>query len=422
MWELREWSRRDIPGITLTRRDLQTARILEQKGRIVIRPIASGVSIEARSYVGLVKLESLELLIRPKFIDDRDFYKMFAYAFNLDKIDLFKEDIMAPVTGGYLTDLLFNCLVREIDKILARCLLKRYREQVDLLTTLRGKVDFSRAMERYARGAVDLPCRYEDLTCDTLENRILLSTLCLITPFVSSSVLLDKVHFLREFFAEFVSLERNLGLLLKQLAYHSDRLNRYYEQAFRICYLIYKSLCFTFEGTYFDVYPAILFDMNNLFERFLGRLLEEFAPPEYEVICQRSLGGYYNREGKQSPLLIPDYQLLQNGKCFILADAKYKLYEDNKVSPTDLYQLTVYSMAGEAEKTIIYYPVTKKQVDYYDLPLPHNKTGIRVYLIGIPLNLLLDKLDNYTLQFDEHFNNQIWSCLSLHECDTMLSR
>ena len=164
--------------------------------------------------------------------------------------------------------------------------------------------------------------------------------------------------------------------MLKQLA-HSDRLNRYYEQAFRICYLIYKSLCFTFEGTYFDVYPAFLFDMNNLFERFLGRLLEEFAPPEYEVICQRSLGGYYNREGKQSTLLIPDYQLLQNGKCFILADAKYKLYEDNKISPTDLYQLTVYSMAGRLKN---YHLLSRneKQVDYYDLPLPHNKTGIRI--------------------------------------------
>ncbi|MDD4783961.1 MAG: hypothetical protein PHX16_10090 [Syntrophaceticus sp.] len=73
---------------------------------------------------------------------------MLAYTFNLDKIDLFEESTLAPVTSGYLTDLLFHCLVREIDKILSRGLLKRYREQVDLLTTLRGKVDFSRAVDR----------------------------------------------------------------------------------------------------------------------------------------------------------------------------------------------------------------------------------------------------------------------------------
>lgn len=82
--------------------------------------------------------------------------------------------------------------------------MKRYREQVDLLTTLRGKVDFSRAMDRYARGAIDLPA--EDLTCDTLENRILRSTLYLIAPLISSPVLLNKVRFLRESFAEIASL------------------------------------------------------------------------------------------------------------------------------------------------------------------------------------------------------------------------
>jgi len=122
----------------------------------------------------------------------------------------------------------------------------------------------------------------------------------------------------------------------------------------------------------------------------LGRLLQESAPPEYKVICQRSLGGYYNHEREQSSSLIPDYQLWLNGKCSILADAKYKLYEDSKVSPADLYQLTVYSLVSEAVNTIIYYPATEKQVDYYDLSLPRDNTGISVYLIGIPLNLLLD--------------------------------
>lgn len=409
--EIREWSCRDIPGITLTGRDLQTVQILEQSRRVAIRPTASGVSIETGSYVGLVRLESLKLLIRPKFINDRDFFKMFAYAFHLNKIDLFEGYTRAPVASGYPTDFLFYCLVREIDKILTRGLLKRYREQVDLLTTLRGKVHFSRAMERYARGAVDLPCRYEDLTSDTLENRILLSALCLITPLISSPFLLHKARFLRELFTGIASLERNLGLLLKQLVQHGDRLNNYYHKAFQICYLIYDSLCFTFEGSSFAVYPAFLFDMNNLFERFLGRLLQESAPPEYEVLCQCSLGGYYNYKRKQISALIPDYQVRLDGKRSILADAKYKLYEESAVSPSDLYQLTVYSLAGEAEKTMIYYPATEKKVDYYDLPLPRDNTGIRVYLLGIPLNLMLEKL-NSTLRLDDTSRVKIWSQLT----------
>ena len=69
-------------------------------------------------------------------------------------------------------------------------------------------------MERYARGAADLaPAATKDPTCDTLENRILLSILAWITPFVSSSVLLDKVHFLRESLCGIRVIEKKPGVI-----------------------------------------------------------------------------------------------------------------------------------------------------------------------------------------------------------------
>lgn len=407
LFEMREWSEGHIPDVTLTKQDMRLARTLEDNNRMAIRPSESGVYLETASFVGCVRFQSFDVLVRPKFSDDRNFHKMIAYALDLEQMDTLAGHASARVVSGHFTDLLFHCLVTEIQKILNKGLLKRFHENSDFRSIIHGKIDFNRTVRTVSRGMVGLFCNYEDLTHNTLENRILLSTIFHSIPLIRSRALRHQAAYLREMLAEICVKEQDLGLLLRRLDRETDRLNGYYEPALRLCKLIYECLSFTFDGPFSSIYPAFLFDMNALFERFLGRLLTECAPPGYEILYQRSLESYRNRSrGDKSPM-IPDYQVTKGGQPILVADAKYKMYGVKRVSAQDLYQLTVYGVAAGTYESTIYYPDTHSTTDSYDLVLPPPHRPVKVHLKGIPLDFWLKKLGQ-DLRFDEGTKAEAW--------------
>lgn len=394
LYTMDEWSTANIEGVTLTAEDDKSIMLLERNGRITIKPYSAGVIVETGPYVGAVSLNNFDLLVRPKFENDRHFFKLIGYAFELDDFLLLEEYVDLSFARGWFTDVLVACLVKEMNKIILQGLLKRYQEKQENLLTPHGKIDFTRLAGNYARGSVSVPCRYEDLSFDVIENRILLATLSMVRPWISSPTLFARVQYLEQMLSEGVFKEKRIDYLLVELEKKEDRQGLYYRRALELCKMIFRSIVFTFEGEESSYQPAFLINMNELFERFIARLLMECAPPGYRIYYQSGMGGYFSRAESRSTVLKPDYQIFLEDHRIFLADAKYKLYDQRKVDPADLYQLAVYQMVGEVENAMIYYPSRgEKNSNSYELRRPDGSYLLHTQVIGIPLETFLEHIN-----------------------------
>jgi 5-methylcytosine-specific restriction enzyme subunit McrC len=108
---------------------------------------------------------------------------------------------------------------------------------------------------------------------------------------------------------------------------------------------------------------TFLLDMNLLFEQFIGKVLEE-------ICTKNALRLHYQHKnssilwnkstGKPYRSVIPDFLIEKDrpaeGRSYTSAatglpvDAKYKLYDNQKVSNADIYQTFLYAFAFNSER------------------------------------------------------------------------
>ena len=102
-------------------------------------------------------------------------------------------------------------------------------------------------------------------------------------------------------------------------------------------------------GTSSAVLPGFLFDMNDLFERFVTRLCREHAPRHLRVERQASSAHAFhylaNPHQWQLPRLRPDLVLYDGREPRLVIDTKYKDLTGTRPNASDLCQLTLYSLS-----------------------------------------------------------------------------
>lgn len=104
--------------------------------------------------------------------------------------------------------------------------------------------------------------------------------------------------------------------------------------------------------------PALLFDMNRLWEAFLERTLRRTLP-DYEVSGQQS-DAYFHSPAFTSTIR-PDITLRRNGKISAILDAKWKVLTHDRPSSGDLQQLYTYAHFHGAERVALLYPSTNSE-------------------------------------------------------------
>lgn len=129
---------------------------------------------------------------------------------------------------------------------------------------------------------------------------------------------------------------------------------------------------------------SLLFDMNEVFERYIGRMLQVACPAPYRVQLQATGRSLVVRDGKQRFLLRPD-AAIRHGKSFaILVDTKWKLLDAAKthegVRQSDMYQAYAYAREFDCPCVILLFPQfggVGPRVAVYRLQ-PADDTGPRI--------------------------------------------
>lgn len=136
---------------------------------------------------------------------------------------------------------------------------------------------------------------------------------------------------------------------------------------------------------------SFLFDMNVVFERYIGSLLRRACPPPYRVQLQVTGRSLVLRDGKRKFWLRPDAAVRSGRQFSILIDTKWKLLDHAKshegVRQSDMYQAYAYAREFDCPCVILLYPrfgdLGQRVADYRLQPGDESSPQIEIKTVDV---------------------------------------
>lgn len=329
----------------------------ELRARGVVGVIAAqGSSLEILPKIDIMQEEGAELqnaAIRKRLVH------MLAVALNL-KID------MGRITDlDWQRDTLLEILIRifcdKLTEAVRRGMPRRYLGHEDDLSALRGTLDVPRQFTRHAANPGRLACHFDELSQDIALNHIMKAAVAHLFRMSRSAANQQRLRELAFVYSEISDVPVPA---LKWGEVFIDRTNRAWQDLLGMAQLFLRNRYQTTSsgsghGT------ALLFEMNALFEEYVGRLVTRaLAGTELRVtlqggrlFCLSSLDD--DRAVFQTK---PDILIWRSAQVVHVIDTKWKRIsaqiDDPKlgVSQGDVYQMMAYAHLYKAPKLTLLYP------------------------------------------------------------------
>ena len=315
--------------------------------------IASGVGgkfIQARNYVGVLQTKSgLTIEILPKIADKNDaerskavFIKMLRTLKNFP----FKSSNLASLKTQNLPllEIFISMFLCELEALVKKGIKSDYVVLDDNLNFLKGKLNINEQIKRNSVHKERFYVGYSEFLSDIKINRIIKTTLKFLYKKSNSSKNQQKIRELLFIFDEVSECEDYKNFFAKLVI---NRQVKHYEQTLLWCKIFLLGNSFTpHNGD--DLALALLFDMNALFESYVGNFIKKSFPG---TILQHS--EKYLVEEPKSFKLRPDIFLEGD----FIADTKWKIVKSrDDISQADLYQLYAYGKKHECSNLYLIYP------------------------------------------------------------------
>ena len=315
--------------------------------------IASGVGgkfIQVGNYVGVLQTKSgLTIEILPKIADKNDtdkskaiFLKMLRTLKNFP----FKSSNLASLKTQNLPllEIFISMFLCELEALVKKGIKSDYEALEENLNFLRGKLNINEQIKRNSIHKERFYVGYSEFLSDIKINRIIKTTLKFLYKKSNSSKNQQKIRELLFIFDEVSECEDYKNFFAKLVI---NRQVKHYEQTLLWCKIFLLNNSFTpHKGD--DIALALLFDMNALFESYVGNFIKKSFP---STILQHS--EKHLVENPKSFRLRPDIFL----ESKFIADTKWKIISSsNDISQADLYQLYAYGKKHKCDKLYLIYP------------------------------------------------------------------
>lgn len=302
-----------------------------------------------------------------------------------------------------LLDVFIAAFFQEVVRVIRSGLLKQYLEHDENLMVVRGRIAVSRQIAVLANRPDVLACAFDELTVDNVWNRVLKRAIRVTRPWIRNVEtnrrwveligVLDEIQ---------DALLTSADLARLRFDRKADRYRAAIEWARWILALLAPSLR---AGQ--NAAPALLFDMNKLFEGAVANHLRRRASwlGGVQIQAQESsrwlttvVGG--GREDR-SYVLRPDLIVRRSSQVVAVADTKWKSLEYDRYgrpvpNEADMYQMNAYAAAFRCSELALIYPSTGVDAGSsaeYRLPMAGgirptvHVFGIDVQADGLPLRL-----------------------------------
>lgn len=370
---LREWehlsvsNEADSTGITRAQADqllaaARSATIGGLDGERVL--VDGGRRLRAQQVVGVVVANDITLEILPKIDGDAGTART-SLVHMLATVHDLKVDAGPLAELNWQSRDLLEILIRlfcdKLTAVLRRGMPRAYLGREDDLPVLRGRLNIVRQCTALAADPQRLACRYEELDGDIALNRILKASLVRLGG-------LARAPETRRRLSELLFVYETVTLLPRTaLPWHSvtlDRTNASWREVLGLARLLlgdrFQTTSLGGERGF-----ALLFEMNTLFEEFVGRTLRRaLAGSGASVTLQGPRGHALHDLVQDRPLFAtrPDAVVSRAGRTILVLDTKWKrltaAVEDPRqgIRQADVYQMMAYAQVYGCRNLMLVYP------------------------------------------------------------------
>lgn len=333
--------------------------------------------IKTTKYCGILNYENEDFYILPKISKEDDknldiFIYMLRYVYDI-KID--NEDIASSknLKSNNLLEIFIQMFAKNLFRQFQKGIYKEYITKQDNLTTLRGKYLINENL-KYNFTKNKIYCEYDEFSENNSLNQFFLYSIKTLQKYVKNKKILKQ--------CELILNEVQLKQIdINKVDIHFNRLNQRFKNSFEFALLLLNKSIPLFKKDKKSF--AFLFDMNILFEKFIGKIYKEI---DNTTILQHS-------KKFDNLKLIPDIYT-EN----LIIDIKYKLAKNKKdLKRDDKYQMFAYGMNFGVKNTMLLYP-------------KHNAEDLKEDLkLGEGDKMISLKMRNINLDFDGNYSEFIRS-------------
>lgn len=264
-------------------------------------------------------------------------------------VDSFRTALLHERENSLL-DLYLSLFLTEIEMLLHRGLVKRYRQREGQVKALKGILLFGPHLARNVVHQERFYTRHQTYDRDHLFHRLLRQALVLLPSLTAAPGLRGRAT--RALLAwpetEFV---RPTAATFARLRY--DRKAAAYRPALRIARLLLLRLSPEVNSGPQEL-VALFFNMNRIWEAYLLRTLQRLAPAGWAVTKPAKVVFWQGENGQQSRMQ-PDILLAHPTHGCLILDAKWKR-PNGRHAENDLRQLFAYAHHFEATQVRLLYP------------------------------------------------------------------
>jgi 5-methylcytosine-specific restriction enzyme subunit McrC len=315
-----------------------------------------GKVLQARNYVGVLQTkDGVMVEILPKIADDADKTKeILIKMLKTLRNSPFKHFDLAYLKSHKmaLLEIFISMFLDELSGLIKKGIKSSYIDKEENLRFLKGKLKINQHILHNYIHKERFFVEYQEFLSDRVENRLIKTALQFLYKKSSSN---ENQQRIREYLFVFDNVGVCKDIKTDFAKVRIDRQMAHYEQVLGWCKIFLLQDSFTpYSGD--SVAFALLFDMNLLFESYVGHYLKQKMT---DVRLQDKLHhlAYENESGRFS--LKPDIVIKQNEKC-VIVDTKWKVLKtDDDISQADMYQLYAYGTKYEnCEQLYLVYPKT----------------------------------------------------------------
>jgi 5-methylcytosine-specific restriction enzyme subunit McrC len=282
---------------------------------------------------------------RPK-VPIQNFFYMLAVSFDLEPS--FLDETAAFQRIDEIFEFVIRYFAELVDLRIRDGLYRNYRETEDNLAVIRGRIGFDQDLRLNHILRHRTYCQFTEFTWDIAENQIIRQVVDLVRHWATKPDLRGELLRIDRLLSEVTPTQHTPGLI-DQFTYH--RLNDDYEPIHKLCRLFLEGSTLSEDEGIF-VFRTFLFNMNDLFERFVTASLRQRLLRGLQLVPQQVI----HLDDGHRIRMRPDIVIRQRGIPVLVADCKYKRLGEEEYEHPDNYQMLAYCTALGLERGILIYP------------------------------------------------------------------
>ena len=356
------------------------------------------------NYVGIIKINNLIVEILPKIslsndiIKDREMLMFMLSKCNKLSVDI-KELLNSNILNNSLLDILAKVFSKKLLSELAKGLYREYVSKEEALSIIKGKILISKSIKENTINKNKMNCKYDEFTEDNLFNAILKRAINVILFSIKNDDVKKELNIINNLFNDVSDIYISNNIILN---YKLNRMNNRFLECFTLAKLILLNSSMD-KSLGKENGFSILFEMNYLYEEYIGVLLKEVFNDTNISINTQEKSRYllWNTLKERNEIALkPDIVIYKDNKPKVIIDTKWKRSSiDNRetYSQSDIYQMYAYiTTYTECEECILLYP-REENISHSEWKLNQNIGDKRISISEI-------SLESYETSKKELFN------------------